>query len=178
MIGVHLYGGMFDVEKIGALCDACGIPFIEDTAQAVGSEWKGKKAGTFGKLGCFSFYPTKNLGAFGEAGCIVSEDEADAPTTKLEVAAAEMLESLGRYRDSARLATQLREGIDQTDAFFELCAAGKLEEARDWLNSYDKPFEDKELDRLLMSARLNSLALTAMCHLSLPWMKAENSTSR
>ena len=76
VIGVHLYGGMFDVEKIGALCGACGIPFLEDTAQAVGSEWKGKKAGTFGKLGCFSFYPTKNLGAFGEAGCIVSEDES------------------------------------------------------------------------------------------------------
>ena len=76
VIGVHLYGGMFDVEAMQNLCDAYEIPFIEDTAQAVGSEWKGKKAGTFGKAGCFSFYPTKNLGAFGEAGCVVSEDEA------------------------------------------------------------------------------------------------------
>lgn len=76
---------------------------------------------------------------------IVSEDEADALTTKLEVAAAEMLESLGRYRDSARLATQLRDGLNQEDAFFELCAAGKLEEARDWLNAWDKPLEDKDL---------------------------------
>ena len=76
VIGVHLYGGMFDVEAVGSLCDANGIPLIEDTAQAVGSEWKGKKAGAFGKAGCFSFYPTKNLGAFGEAGCVVSEDEA------------------------------------------------------------------------------------------------------
>ena len=75
VIGVHLYGGMFDVETIGSLCEANGIPLIEDTAQAVGSEWKGKKAGTFGKAGCFSFYPTKNLSAFGEAGCVVSEDE-------------------------------------------------------------------------------------------------------
>lgn len=76
VIGVHLYGGMFDVEAMQRLCDAYGILFIEDTAQAVGSEWKGKKAGTFGKTGCFSFYPTKNLSAFGEAGCIVSDDEA------------------------------------------------------------------------------------------------------
>ena len=74
VIGVHLYGGMFDVEKMGALCGAYGIPLIEDTAQAVGSEWKGKKAGAFGKTGCYSFYPTKNLGAFGEAGCVVSDD--------------------------------------------------------------------------------------------------------
>ena len=76
VIGVHLYGGMFDVEAMKSLCDAYGIPFIEDTAQAIGSEWKGRKAGTFGKTGCFSFYPTKNLGAFGEAGCVVSGDEA------------------------------------------------------------------------------------------------------
>ena len=75
VIGVHLYGGMFDVEAMQSLCDAYGIPFLEDTAQAVGSEWKGKKAGSFGKTGCFSFYPTKNLGAFGEAGCVVSGDE-------------------------------------------------------------------------------------------------------
>lgn len=76
VIGVHLYGGMFDVEAMQDLCCAYGLPFIEDTAQAVGSEWKGKKAGTFGKTGCFSFYPTKNLGAFGEAGCVVSGDDA------------------------------------------------------------------------------------------------------
>ena len=76
VIGVHLYGGMFDVEAVGALCGAYGIPFIEDTAQAVGSQWKGKKAGSFGITGCFSFYPTKNLGAFGEAGCVVSSDAA------------------------------------------------------------------------------------------------------
>ena len=75
VIGVHLYGGMFDVEEMASVCDAYGIPFLEDTAQAVGSEWNGKKAGTFGRTGCFSFYPTKNLGAFGEAGCVVSQDE-------------------------------------------------------------------------------------------------------
>lgn len=74
VIGVHLYGGMFDVEAMGGLCGAYGIPFIEDAAQGVGSEWKGRKAGSFGAMGCFSFYPTKNIGAFGEAGCVVSDN--------------------------------------------------------------------------------------------------------
>lgn len=74
VIGVHLYGGMFDVEGMAKLCQAYGLPFVEDTAQAVGSELNGKKAGTFGAMGCYSFYPTKNLGSFGEGGCVVSEN--------------------------------------------------------------------------------------------------------
>lgn len=75
VIGVHLYGGMFDVEKIKKLTDEAGIVLIEDTAQAFGSKYKDGYAGTLGKAGCFSFYPTKNLGAFGEGGSVVSEDE-------------------------------------------------------------------------------------------------------
>ncbi len=75
VIGVHLYGGTFDVEKIKKMTDEAGIALLEDTAQAFGSKYKDKYAGTFGKAGCFSFYPTKNLGAFGEGGAVVSEDE-------------------------------------------------------------------------------------------------------
>ncbi len=75
VIGVHLYGGMFDVDSVLKVTNAHGIPLIEDTAQAFGSKYNGKYAGTFGVTGCFSFYPTKNLGAFGEAGCAISSDE-------------------------------------------------------------------------------------------------------
>lgn len=75
VIGVHLYGGMFDVESVLEVCRKHDIPLIEDSAQAFGSEYNGKYAGSFGKAGCFSFYPTKNLGAFGEAGAVISDDE-------------------------------------------------------------------------------------------------------
>ena len=74
VIGVHLYGGMFDIDGVLAVTEKYGLPLIEDTAQAFGSKYNGKYAGTFGKTGCFSFYPTKNLGAFGEAGCVISAD--------------------------------------------------------------------------------------------------------
>lgn len=75
IIGVHLYGGMFDIDNVVSVAERYGLPLIEDTAQAFGSKYNGRFAGTFGKTGCFSFYPTKNLGAFGEAGCAVSADE-------------------------------------------------------------------------------------------------------
>ena len=52
------------------------IPYIEDAAQAHGARWKGKRTGSFGKLGCFSFYPGKNLGAFGDAGLVTTDDLA------------------------------------------------------------------------------------------------------
>ena len=63
----------------------------------------------------------------------------------LEEASARLFLLLGDYKDSAELAAQLPELVDQSGEFFVLCAAGRLEEARDWLNSYDKPFEDREL---------------------------------
>lgn len=76
VIGVHLYGGMFDVDAVKKITDENGLVLVEDVAQACGSTFNGRKAGTFGKAGCFSFYPTKTLGAFGEAGAVISDDEA------------------------------------------------------------------------------------------------------
>lgn len=76
IIGVHLYGQPFDVDAVAEIAARHQIYLIEDCAQAHGAKYKGKKVGTAGKIGCFSFYPGKNLGAFGEAGAIVSNDEA------------------------------------------------------------------------------------------------------
>lgn len=75
ILGVHLYGQPFDIEKILKICKKYNLFLIEDCAQAHGAEFKGKKVGSFGNVGCFSFYPTKNLGAFGDGGAVVTNDK-------------------------------------------------------------------------------------------------------
>jgi dTDP-4-amino-4,6-dideoxygalactose transaminase len=75
MLPVHLYGQMAEVAALQSLADRHGLALIEDAAQAHGALWNGRRAGTIGQVGCFSFYPGKNLGAFGEGGCVVTADE-------------------------------------------------------------------------------------------------------
>jgi dTDP-4-amino-4,6-dideoxygalactose transaminase len=72
VIVVHLYGQTPDMADLVATAERAGIAVIEDAAQAHGAEWAGRRAGSFGVAGCFSFYPAKNLGAFGDAGAIVT----------------------------------------------------------------------------------------------------------
>jgi len=74
IIPVHLHGRLADMEVISRIAAEYGLVVIEDAAQAHGAAMRGRKAGTFGTLGCFSFYPSKNLGAFGEAGAVVTND--------------------------------------------------------------------------------------------------------
>ena len=74
IIPVHLYGGCADMEPLCAAARERGIPVIEDAAQSIGAEYCGRRAGTLGEIGCFSFYPTKNLGAFGDAGILTTND--------------------------------------------------------------------------------------------------------
>jgi len=74
IIPVHLFGQPADMDPILEFARANGLFVIEDAAQAHGAEYKGRKAGTMGDAGCFSFYPGKNLGAFGEAGAVVTND--------------------------------------------------------------------------------------------------------
>ncbi len=71
---VHLYGQVTDMTRIVDICKQHGLLLIEDCAQAHGAMWKGQKVGTFGDIGCFSFYPTKNMGAFGDAGAVIAHD--------------------------------------------------------------------------------------------------------
>lgn len=74
----HLYGQMADMRHLSEIAHASGLPLIEDCAEAHGAIYDGKKAGSFGLAGCFSFYPTKNLGAYGDGGAITTNDEAYA----------------------------------------------------------------------------------------------------
>lgn len=73
---VHLYGQCADMEAILTIAARHGLPVIEDAAQAIGAEDHGRRAGSMGQIGCFSFYPTKNLGGAGDGGMLVTNDEA------------------------------------------------------------------------------------------------------
>jgi len=75
IVPVHLYGHPVDMNPLIEISEKYGIPIVEDCAQAHGAEYKNKKVGSIGKLGAFSFYPTKNLGAYGDGGMIVTNDE-------------------------------------------------------------------------------------------------------
>src|SRR5207244_9973596 len=75
IIPVHLFGQTADMDPIFEIARRHGLRVIEDACQAHGAEYKGRKAGSMGIGGCFSFYPGKNLGALGEAGAVVTHDE-------------------------------------------------------------------------------------------------------
>lgn len=74
IIPVHLFGGCADMNSLAILAEKRGISIIEDAAQAIGSECTGKRAGSLGVIGCFSFYPTKNLGGLGDGGMLTTHD--------------------------------------------------------------------------------------------------------
>lgn len=74
IIGVHIYGHPCDVDALQRIADKHGLELIEDAAQAHGARYKGRRVGGLASLGCFSFYPSKNLGAAGEGGAVVTND--------------------------------------------------------------------------------------------------------
>ena len=83
VIVVHLQGQVCNMDTIRSVCDKHSIPVIEDCAQSHFSEYKGTRAGLFGIAGSFSFYPGKNLGAYGDAGCIITNDDALAEKCRM-----------------------------------------------------------------------------------------------
>jgi dTDP-4-amino-4,6-dideoxygalactose transaminase len=82
VIPVHLFGACADLDPIIAAAGQRGVPVIEDAAQSIGSEYKGRRAGSIGDIGCFSFFPSKNLGAFGDGGMCTAIDPAIAAKLK------------------------------------------------------------------------------------------------
>jgi dTDP-4-amino-4,6-dideoxygalactose transaminase len=72
---VHLYGQCVDMDKLREVCQKYGVPLVEDAAQAIGAEDAGRRAGSMSEIGCFSFYPSKNLGGMGDGGMMTTNDE-------------------------------------------------------------------------------------------------------
>jgi dTDP-4-amino-4,6-dideoxygalactose transaminase len=83
ILPVHLYGLSADLDPIVAAAGRAGIPVVEDAAQAIGATYKSRAVGGIGALGCFSFFPSKNLGAFGDAGLVTTNDAALAHKARL-----------------------------------------------------------------------------------------------
>lgn len=83
ILPVHLYGQICDMDAVNAIARRHNLVVIEDAAQAHGARYNGKRAGSLGKAACFSFYPSKNLGAYGDAGMVVTDDDEVAETLRL-----------------------------------------------------------------------------------------------
>jgi dTDP-4-amino-4,6-dideoxygalactose transaminase len=76
LLPIHLFGACADMDPLLSLAAERGLPVIEDAAQSIGSEYKGRRAGSIGTIGCFSFFPSKNLGAYGDGGMVTTGDRA------------------------------------------------------------------------------------------------------
>ncbi|MFZ5825016.1 MAG: DegT/DnrJ/EryC1/StrS family aminotransferase [Bacillota bacterium] len=83
IIPVHLFGQAADMDDLMALADKHGLKVVEDVAQAFGAEYKGRKTGTVGHMGTFSFFPTKNLGAYGDGGLLTTNDDTVAEIARM-----------------------------------------------------------------------------------------------
>jgi dTDP-4-amino-4,6-dideoxygalactose transaminase len=83
ILPVHLFGLCADMDPIASMAARAGVPVVEDAAQAIGATYRGRPAGGMGEVGCFSFFPSKNLGAFGDAGLVTTNDAALAHRARL-----------------------------------------------------------------------------------------------
>jgi len=123
-VTVHLYGQMPDMDAIGEVTRKAGIALIEDAAQAQGARWRDRRAGSFGHAAAFSFYPGKNLGAFGDAGGITTND-------------ADLVRRIRSYADHGRvLGTKHEHGVSgrnsRLDALQAAILSVKLEQLDAW----------------------------------------------
>jgi dTDP-4-amino-4,6-dideoxygalactose transaminase len=122
---VHLYGNMPDMDGLCAVAERAGIWLIEDAAQAHGAEWRGRRAGSFGVAACFSFYPGKNLGAFGDGGAVVTS----VPELAERVRA---LANHGRSLGSAHYEHRFVGTNSRLDALQAIVLSGKLARTEHW----------------------------------------------
>ncbi len=121
---VHLYGQACDMGKLTAIAEKHGLYLIEDCAQSHGACWQGRMTGTFGQIGCFSFYPTKPIGALGDAGACVTEDPV----------LADRLRKLRNYGSGKKYVNEIpgiNSRLDELQAALLQVSLAHFEEARD-----------------------------------------------
>ncbi len=117
---VHVFGHCANIECFVSLCQENNIVLVEDSAQALGACWKERKLGSFGTAGTFSFYPTKNLSALGDAGAVVTSDEKMADTLR-------QLRSHGRDNDGRHTRLGYNSHLDELQAAFLQVKLGRLD---------------------------------------------------
>jgi dTDP-4-amino-4,6-dideoxygalactose transaminase len=122
VIPVHLFGRTVDLAPILDLCRPRGIKVIEDACQAHSAQYRGKPVGSIGDAGCFSFYPTKNLGGWGDGGALVTDDAVLERDVRL----------LRTHGESPRHNHQLTAGTDRLDALQAAILSVKLRHLGDW----------------------------------------------
>jgi len=142
IIPVHLYGQMADMDPIMALAESHKLVVIEDAAQAIGSEYKGRRAGSIGHYGCFSFFPSKNLGAAGDGGMIVANDAERA----------EKLRVLRAHGSKPKYFHKVVGGNFRLDALQAAIVSAKLPHLDNWTAGRQR--NAKTYDRLFAEAGL------------------------
>lgn len=124
VVAVHLYGQAADVAALRTLTDEAGIALVEDAAQALGATWEDRQAGTWGATGCFSFFPTKNLGGAGDGGAVTTGDDGTAAR----------LRALGAHGSTRRYHHDLVGTNSRLDTIQAAILRAKLPHVDDWIN--------------------------------------------
>lgn len=148
IVPVHIYGQCADMDALLAIADQRGIPVVEDAAQAIGATDRGRRAGSMGAIGCFSFYPTKNLGGAGDGGMVTTNDD-------------ELAQRLRRLRNHGGANEYQHEEVGINSRLDELQAAVlniKVPHLDRW--SDDRARKGAFYSELLSNARLNFELIT------------------
>ncbi|MGH9512789.1 MAG: DegT/DnrJ/EryC1/StrS family aminotransferase [Terriglobales bacterium] len=147
IIPVHLYGQMADMDAVMRLADQHGLVVIEDAAQAIGAEDSGRRAGSIGHYGCFSFFPSKNLGGAGDGGMVVTNDDKRA----------EKLRCLRSHGSKPKYYHKVVGGNFRLDAIQAAIVSAKLPHLDDWT-----------LARQRNAERYNSLLGSGVLRIGIP----------
>src|SRR5438094_971755 len=142
IIPVHLYGQMADMDQVMRVADYHRLIVIEDAAQAIGAEYKGRRAGSIGHYGCFSFFPSKNLGAAGDGGMIVTNDAKRA----------EKLKCLRAHGSKPKYHHKIIGGNFRLDALQAAIVYAKLRHLDEW--TADRQQNAKKYDQFFAEAGL------------------------